>query len=80
MILLNRIDPEDNMNRWYLVSVQATLFSPCAVIIAWGRRDNGFQQWRALPVDNRDRAQELADRIVTMKVKRGYQVRSIYFE
>jgi len=79
MVLLNRIAPDENMNRWYLVMVQATLFHPCAVIIAWGRRDNDFQQWRVIPVETRDQAQELADRIVTRKIKRGYQVQSICF-
>jgi len=33
------------LNSWYLVSIQATLFFPCAVIIAWSLRDNNFQQW-----------------------------------
>jgi predicted DNA-binding WGR domain protein len=62
------------MNRWYLVSIQATLFFPVAVIIAWGRRDNDFQQWRAIPVDTPDQAQELAGRIVKKKLQRGYRI------
>jgi len=74
MILLNRIDPHENMNRWYLVTVQVTLFHPCAVIVAWGRRDNDFQQWRVIPADNRDQAQKLVERIVARKIERGYQV------
>jgi predicted DNA-binding WGR domain protein len=74
MIFLNRIDPHENLNRWYLVSIQATLFHPCAVVIAWGRRDNAFQQWRAIPVESAAQAQELADRIVTKKIKKGYSV------
>jgi predicted DNA-binding WGR domain protein len=72
--LLSHVEPTDNLNRWYLVSIQATLFSPCAVIIAWGRRDNDFQQWRAIPVDTLHDAQELADRIVKKKLQRGYQI------
>ncbi len=74
MILLSHIEPTENLNRWYLVSIQATLFFPCAVIIAWGRRDNDFQQWRAIPADTLDHAQELADKIVKKKLQRGYQV------
>jgi len=74
MTLLSRIDPLENLNRWYLVSVQATLFYPCAVIIAWGRRDNGFQQWRAIPADTPVQAQELAYKIVKKKLQRGYHI------
>lgn len=74
MILLHHVDPTDNLNRWYLVSIQATLFFPCAVIIAWGRRDNDFQQWRAISVETPAQAQELANRIVKKKLRRGYQI------
>ena len=74
MILLSHVEPTDNLNRWYLVSIQATLFFPCAVVIAWGRRDNDFQQWRAVPVETLAQAQELANRIVKKKLQRGYQV------
>jgi predicted DNA-binding WGR domain protein len=74
MILLSHVEPTDNMNRWYLVSIQSTLFFSCAVIIAWGRRDNSFQQWRAIPVESPDQAQELVDRIVKKKLRRGYRI------
>jgi predicted DNA-binding WGR domain protein len=74
MIVLNRLDPTENVNRWYLVSIQATLFHPCAVIIAWGRRDNDFQRWRAIPVENQAQANQLAEKIVSKKIKRGYRV------
>lgn len=74
LVLLSHVEPADNLNRWYLVSIQATLFFPCAVVIAWGRRDNDFQQWRALSVDTLHDAQELADRIVKKKLQRGYQI------
>ena len=75
MILLQRIQPEDGMNRWYLVTVQPTLFHPCAVVIAWGRRDNDFQQWRVIPAESGTQAQELAGRIVERKIRRGYRIR-----
>jgi predicted DNA-binding WGR domain protein len=74
MTFLIHIDPSKNLNRWYLVSIQATLFSPCAVVVAWGRRDNTFQRWRAIPVDSSEQAQVLAMRIVSNKIKRGYKV------
>ena len=76
LILLSRVDPAENLNRWYLVSVQATLFYPCAVVIAWGRRDNDFQQWRVIPVESRAQADKVAAKIVDRKIKRGYRVYS----
>ncbi len=83
MILLNRCDPEEHANRWYLVNVQATLFSPCAVILGWGSRQNDFQQWRAIPGSTPEQAQKLAEKIIKQKLKRGYTIilgRTIDFE
>ena len=73
MTLLSHVEPTENQNRWYMVSVQATLFHPCAVIIAWGRRSNDFQQWRVIPVESRAQANEVAAKIVERKIRRGYQ-------
>ena len=73
MILLQRIHPEVNENRWYLVAVQPTLFHPWAVVIAWGRRDNDFQQWRVIPVETEEQARDMAERIVARKIRRGYR-------
>ena len=56
-----------------MVSVQATLFHPCAVIVAWGRRDNDFQLLRVIPVESREQADQVAAKIVERKIKRGYQ-------
>lgn len=64
MLLLTHTAPLENLKRWYLVSIQATQFFPCAVIIAWGRRDNDFQQWRAIQAGPTDHAHELIDKIV----------------
>ncbi|MFZ6028543.1 MAG: WGR domain-containing protein [Chloroflexota bacterium] len=85
MIVLKRLDPTENVNRWYLVSIQPTLFHPCAVIVAWGRCDNDFQRWRAIPVEDQAQAERLAERIVSRKIRRGYHVskgafRSLSFE
>jgi predicted DNA-binding WGR domain protein len=73
LTLLTHIEPAENRNRWYLVSVQATLFQPCAVIVAWGRRDNDFQRWRVIPVTSRAQADQLAAKIVERKIRRGYR-------
>ncbi len=73
MTLLSHVDPAINQNRWYLVSVQATLFHPCSVVVAWGRRDNDFQQWRVIPLESMALAKLVAEKIVERKIKRGYQ-------
>lgn len=70
MILLSHVEPTENLNRWYLVPIQTTLLYPCEVVIAWRRRDNDFQQWRAIPADTLDQAQQMANRIVKKKLQR----------
>jgi len=74
MALLQRISPEENMNRWYFVAIQPTLFDKFAVVIAWGRRDNEFQQWRAIPAVSDEQARQMVDKIVRQKLRRGYQL------
>ena len=76
MTLLSHIEPAENQNRWYMVSIQATLFYPCSVVIAWGRRDNDFQQWRVIPVESMVQANQVAAKIVERKIRRGYLVYS----
>ena len=73
MTLLSHVEPTKNQNRWYMVSVQSTLFHSCAVVVAWGRRDNDFQQWRVIPVASMVQANQVAEKIVERKIKRGYQ-------
>ena len=73
MICLIRVDPMQNMNRWYYVAVQPTLFDEFAVICGWGRRGPEQAQWRILPVESQQEADELAERMVSGKIQRGYQ-------
>lgn len=72
--LLKRIDREEHINRWYFVTVQATLLDTVAVVTAWGSRENEYQQIRALPMASWAEAEILAEQIVRAKLKRGYQV------
>jgi len=61
------------MDRWYAVLVQPTLFDEVAVICGWGRRGTDQARWRILPVENQQEADELAERIVSGKIQRGYR-------
>ena len=44
LTVLRRIDPDENMDRWYLVMIQATLFDPIAVVCQFGSRHTAWQQ------------------------------------
>ena len=71
---LKRVDPEENMDRWYMVFVQASLLDPVAVICAWGNRRNSYQQLRVLPAASWEEAHETAQDMVKKKVARGYEI------
>ncbi len=73
MILLKRFEQEENIHRWYSVNIQPTLFEPAAVICSWGRWESSWLQTRILPANSTEEARELAEKIVTRKIKRGYQ-------
>lgn len=69
---LYRIDPTQNMDRWYFVNAQATLFDGHAVICGWGRRGTAQARWKIYPVETQAQANELAQQIMAAKIKRGY--------
>jgi len=71
---LNRVDPAINMNRWYIVNVQPTLFYNHAVVCGWGRRGTDYARWKIIPVETLDQAEEMVKQIVGLKIKRGYEI------
>jgi len=75
IIVLIRHDPANNVNRWYAVGIQPTLFCKHAVVCGWGRRGSAFARWRILPVENHAQAGEMAKAILAEKIKKGYQVK-----
>jgi len=74
MIILTRHDPAKNVNRWYAVGIQPTLFCQHAVLCGWGRRGSAYARWRILPAEDIAQAGEMAVSIVAAKKKRGYKV------
>jgi len=72
MFHLIRVDPERNMNRWYCVGVQSTLFDAVAVVCGWGRRGGAYARWRIISAETRQDAQKLAAEIVRRKLCHGY--------
>ena len=74
LVLLTRVDPEEHMDRWYMVTVQPTLFEPLAVICSWGNRQNDYQRVHIIPAASPAQALALAEKIVVAKQRRGYRV------
>ena len=74
MIILTRHDPAENVNRWYAVGIQPTLFCQHAVLCGWGRWGSAYARWRILPAENRAQAGEMAEAILATKMKKGYQI------
>ena len=74
LTVLRRIEPDENMDRYYIVTIQATLFDPIAVVCQYGSRHTAWQQMRVIPVADAAEAEELAAAIVKAKVGWGYEV------
>lgn len=72
MIILTRTDLEQNMDRIYIVAIQPTLLHEHAVTCSWGRRGTPQQQQKIIPAESAEAAHELAQKIVSQKIKRGY--------
>jgi predicted DNA-binding WGR domain protein len=75
---LERVNYEHQINRWYVVAVQNSLFSELALIRFWGSRGTDFQQIKIEPFENANKARDAADRLIRSKVRKGYRVVSGY--
>lgn len=71
---LVRLDPAQNLARWYRVEVGATLFCPHSVICQWGRLGGRYQRARYLSALSHAEALALANLLVRRKVRRGYWI------
>lgn len=68
---LRRVDTEQNMRRFYKISVQPGLFGDVALVREWGRigtRGQAMEEWFA----DEAAAQDAGDKIATQKQRRGY--------
>jgi hypothetical protein len=72
-VLLTRIDPARRCFRWYSVSVEPTLFDPCAVVCSWGSLKTAYCRRRAIPCIGQTEAETLAGQIVRRKLRKGYR-------
>ncbi|MCF1473494.1 MULTISPECIES: WGR domain-containing protein [Rhizobium/Agrobacterium group] len=70
-IQLRRIDPSQNMRRFYTLALQPTLFGGASVIRNWGRIGTTGQTMIET-FDRKEDAQRVLSRLERTKRKRGY--------
>ena len=70
-VLLTRRDPAVNMNRFYIVSLEASLFGDHAVLRCWGRIGTKGCSLIELHEGREDAVRRMA-RLVREKLRRGY--------
>lgn len=70
-LYLRRIDPAQNMRRFYLLSIQPTLFGGASVIRNWGRIGTHGQAMMQTFDENVDADNAFAQ-LARSKGKRGY--------
>jgi len=66
------------MDRWYSIGCQPTLLDCWAVVVAWGSRRSNYVRQRAIPVESQEQAQEVAEKIVARKIRKGYIERTCH--
>lgn len=71
MVHLQRIDPTQNMARYYRVDVMPTLFGETSVMRTWGRIGTSGRSALETCADE-NVAVQVAAKAVQRKVKRGY--------
>jgi predicted DNA-binding WGR domain protein len=74
LLVLERIDGMRNMARYYVLSIEPTLFGDTAMVREWGRIGNSGQRRTDLYAKHRDARTSLSTWL-QRKLKRGYVVR-----
>jgi predicted DNA-binding WGR domain protein len=70
-VYLTRVDPAQNMRRFYRLDVQPNLFGEYALVREWGRIDRGGQV-RSTPYPTPAEAFSALERQRQTKERRGY--------
>lgn len=68
---LHRIDPSQNMRRFYVLAIQPTLFGGASVIRNWGRIGTNGQS-KMETFDCEEEAEAASRRLERTKRRRGY--------
>jgi predicted DNA-binding WGR domain protein len=76
-IVLERVDPALNIARYYVLSIEPTLFAKHTLIRRWGRIGClGRERLQFFGGEDATRAQVTLEMWLTQKRKRGYALRS----
>lgn len=70
---LRRIEPSQNMRRFYTLSTQPTLFGGASVVRNWGGIGTGGQSMMEKTYDDSAEAAEALARLERSKRRRGYR-------
>ncbi len=74
VLVLDRIDASQNMARYYVLSIEPTLFGETAMVREWGRIGS-FGQRRTELYAQREDARMALGTWLDRKLRRGYQLR-----
>ena len=72
--MLERVDPDRNMHRYYVLALEPTLFGDVALRREWGRLGGKGGQTR-LDLHEEPQAREALQAWLQRKLKRGYALR-----
>lgn len=73
-VLLERVNPEKNENRFYYLAWQQSLFSEGAIVRSYGRRDGHQRTLTPLPYPSLDEAWPLIRKILQLRLRHGYKI------
>ncbi|MGO4574146.1 WGR domain-containing protein [Microvirga sp. 2TAF3] len=76
-VVLNRSDSAKNMARFYILSIEASLFGDLALIREWGRIGTAGQRKVEL-YENEESAAVSFQKWLLRKQRRGYRIRLTY--
>ena len=74
-LLLERVDPEQNENRFYYLAWQSSLFDYGTVVRMYGRRDGQRRKLSPIPYPSLVEAWPLIRSIIRRRLRHGYQIK-----
>lgn len=75
ILMLERVDPDRNMHRYYVLALEPTLFGDTALRREWGRLGGKGGQTRLDLHEEPHEAREALQAWLQRKLKRGYALR-----
>jgi predicted DNA-binding WGR domain protein len=73
-LLLERVNPEKNENRFYYLAWQPSLFADGAVVRSYGRKDGQRRTLTPLPYPSLTEAWPVIRAILRRRLRHGYQI------